>query len=705
MFCAKCGKKISIFSRFCSDCGSSASGAKEGKPRRSCLKMLGIFLFFFIGIPFIIFLFSFLLPSKQDNNDFIGATGVFFLGALLFWIIIKILRRVKWLNQHFFSRRIIFLPSLAVVLIILASYSFWTYNNLNYTHSARILPLIQDSLAETAAAKIMGDSIIIGNPVPGASFTKVKISAETALKNLSSLSVSSLLADYKQSAIDWSNKILVASQNPSMWKYLSGELEDFHLSLNDNQAEELMKVSIQNIQLLKEFGDTAVKNKNREALRYIAAKLLVQEHWLKGIIFSENKFLALNPISSVWASNGNPLEVPEIVGAPVPCKQVCLWINQGKRSEADKRFLWNLYRCDWCGKGVLQTQQGAQGGQEQQTPAQTQNQGQATPQQQSENTSTATNGNAPYSYANTPSKRKLCFAGVWGQPGAYCAEQVEQMVNEIETSAIELVEGKISAQDAWVESWANFTALEAEGITTGEDVLTQKLSPTVQVFYDGCAGKGGIVGGAGTVKVGLPTTESGYTCEYKNNGNSCWDMLTYSGGRYMGGNADCPEENLIPAAPAKEPVKTTKAPAKTTAPAATGKATPKPSAPAPSSATGIWDGAYSASCTMNCEDYHCIFLGYCSDKQSPFSKNFNFDIKVRNNAVVSGIDTGAGITEDGHARNMRVMFINNNTASLNYQFSMSGGKAIVAGDLDGGYEEGVADWICSCNFSGSRTSN
>lgn len=66
----------------------------------------------------------------------------------------------------------------------------------------------------------------------------------------------------------------------------------------------------------------------------------------------------------------------------------------------------------------------------------------------------------------------------------------------------------------------------------------------VQAFYNECKAKGGISPGPGGKKERLPTTESGYTCWYQN--RTCWDFLTYSRERYMGGAPGCPELNLLP---------------------------------------------------------------------------------------------------------------------------------------------------------------
>lgn len=90
------------------------------------------------------------------------------------------------------------------------------------------------------------------------------------------------------------------------------------------------------------------------------------------------------------------------------------------------------------------------------------------------------------------------------------------------------------------------------GITTGAPD-TFEVPKDVQDFYDECTGKGGVITGEGGVKERLPTTEEGYTCWYEN--RSCWDFLTYSRERFMGGNPGCPETaNLVDrAVPAPKP--------------------------------------------------------------------------------------------------------------------------------------------------------
>lgn len=489
----------------------------------------------------------------------------------------------------------------------------------DYEKSANVLPLMQDYLTEAAAAKIMGDSIMIDKPTPNASFTKVKTSAQTAAENLAALSVPNTLKDYKKTAVDWANEIVVAAKNTKIWKDLPSQPADFQLALNNGKAEDWFKTSLQKIHLLKEFGDSAIKNKDRETMRYIAAKLAIQQHWLNGIIHSEKAgFLSFDLISVVL------------------------------------------------GKGE-------------------------------------------FKYG--PGIRNVCL-DITGVAGAYCAQAAAISTWEITASAIGFVEQQPGAEEAWNGAWHNAEAMGK--IFESEPAIgVTEHSPTVQAFYGGCKAKGGLVGGSGMAMARMPTTQGGYKCEYKTDsphfgkGILCWDVLTYSGGRYMGGNSGCPEYGLIPSAviPEAAPAPATSAPTKKTTPAPAQKSTPSPSASesTTAAANNKWDGNYSASCIMECNDYRYIFCPGCEGADTtkpPISQKFDFNIKVQNNAVVSG--TGEGhISGDGYASNRRIMFPNNNEAFLSYQFSLSGSKATVAGGITGSYD--VYD--CSCDFSGVRNSN
>ena len=126
---------------------------------------------------------------------------------------------------------------------------------------------------------------------------------------------------------------------------------------------------------------------------------------------------------------------------------------------------------------------------------------------------------------------------------------------EMSDAAWDYVAEEPGAEEQWSMVWTQADLviggggqiIEGAGITVGPpDIYTYPAD--VQTFFDECTAKGGIVGGTGGVKARLPTTESGYTCWYDDN-KKCWDFLTYSKERYMGGNRGCPEQGLVPEQP------------------------------------------------------------------------------------------------------------------------------------------------------------
>lgn len=290
---------------------------------------------------------------------------------------------------------------------------------------------------------------------------------------------------------------------------------------------------------------------------------MVQEHWLNNVLHSEKAGMFSQTTAPLAKAASFGDGVPPVgQGVDVTC-QVC----------ADPKVHWTAqlrsqYGCDTKCKPA-QNQQQTQQNQNQTNPNQSgqgasgstaPNKGSGSANQGSSNNSQNSTQTGNSSSANSPGTgtRKICI-GTGGTSNrtnngpatnVYCVEDVISATNEIEASAIGFTSGAKGADTQWNQAWGH-----AEGglgvISQGQTTNSSGHSPTVQTFYDSCKAKGGIVGGAGTVKAGLPTTESGYTCEYKSNTpkngtQPCWDYLTYSGGRYMGGNTGCPAENLLP---------------------------------------------------------------------------------------------------------------------------------------------------------------
>lgn len=170
--------------------------------------------------------------------------------------------------------------------------------------------------------------------------------------------------------------------------------------------------------------------------------------------------------------------------------------------------------------------------------------------------------------------------------GLPCTE-LREGLSRVVSSAWNYLAQDPSAAQQWSDAWATAPSfiqpggqpIGGVGITPGEPVEPTGGPP--RWFSEQCAAKGGILGGQGGVMTGLPTTESGWTCWYGppapgRQERVCWDLLTYSGGRYMGDNPGCPVLGLVAPAPAP--------------PA-------QPPGPAQPPRVASWDGVYEGEST------------------------------------------------------------------------------------------------------------
>lgn len=138
-----------------------------------------------------------------------------------------------------------------------------------------------------------------------------------------------------------------------------------------------------------------------------------------------------------------------------------------------------------------------------------------------------------------------------------CGGKLRRKLPPIYSAARGYTVSQPDAAAQWQTNWSDLLSdfKISDGSNTGGAGLTQgqtqnNVSPMEQAFTDECHAKGGTVGGTGGVKTRLPTTLSaGFNCNYPSGDHSCWDYLTTSGERYMGGENGCPELNLVPQIP------------------------------------------------------------------------------------------------------------------------------------------------------------
>jgi hypothetical protein len=582
--------------------------------------------------------------------------------------------------------------SLSVVLIIIGvvlilggsgAYLYYTANFGGVSSQfSDALYLIQDNLAEVTAVKIMGDSLTEKKPLISASWERINIEAQMVSDNLKNLSVPKELESYKEAAIVWVNEVGIAALAPKFWGGVAENPGIFDLKLSDGQAKQLFENSVLKISELKEFGDNAIKNKSDISMLYIGAKLRVERYWLDAIAHSEKAGLfGFNFVSAVSAALP---PVPEVgSGHDVTC-QVC-----ADPSVKMTDYQRQMYGCDTRCKPS-----------DKQMPLNTERQnqtGQSGGGQINQNTSGTNSGQAGGTIGGTADgtagtqtsagdyqtpTRRICIGrggtstGSNGPTNVYCLEDVLQSTNGIDASAIDFAEGKKDSNTTWDNGWHN---LEGMGVISTGEPSSSGNSPTVQKFYDECAAKGGTVGGAGLAKSRLPTTESGYTCNYKiDNGHGgatdCWALLTYSGGGYMGGNEGCAEQNLLPNT-AKE------------------KAQEK--------VGGKWDGHYTGSLTASCQTTIPERPTYAATVPVDFTvvNNVTYDSTV--NVYVSVGDSGAAIESfqtsaaipDGTAYVSAVFYFGFNPGG----FSGSGSM-----DVTGVQGETINYASCALTGSGAR---
>lgn len=315
MRCKKCHKLLPIFSRYCSGCGTRVELGQRLKAEWLMLFIIALIVTGTLGASYL--LGDALRVPSLSSAVMTAAIVVMVLTvafAILFCFAFVDLVRFALHNPKFIP-----LPLLALLLVAFGGYA--TYRSIDYSRTVQALPLLQYSLTEAAASKLMGDKLAEGKSAPsGYSWWKVQSSSQRTSRIVSELPVPGRLQDYKKAAVVWVAKMADVSKNPKDWSSIASEPGGFDLSINDSQARSFFASSLQDISALKEFGDTAIKNKDTQALRYVAARLLVQKHWLHNLALSVDPgFFALAPIASARAAEPRNICAPGKDG-----KTVCL---------------------------------------------------------------------------------------------------------------------------------------------------------------------------------------------------------------------------------------------------------------------------------------------------------------------------------------------------------------------------------------------
>ncbi|MFH0928083.1 MAG: hypothetical protein V1821_01275 [bacterium] len=322
MRCKKCRAWVARSSKFCPRCGLVAKiiPADPKAPKRKLFRSVMIGLITILGVIALVVPIVFALNPKAIDSPFAIVAGlilVFTVLAIVGMLIYKFFSVIVRGLRYSFSHRA-FLPIPVAVVVLMLVLGFFWYQKSSSTNFTNSLLLIQDSLTEVAAAKISCDSLLKGKSVPtGYAWSDAQKAAAAEASIIANLNDSSTLDSYKNIATAWAAGVRDAAKAKSACPNLPG---DFSISLSEKQANNLIRSAIVKIAVLKEYGDLAIKNKDRVAMRHIAAKLLVERHWLEGLTRYNKQGLFSGLVGRVYAYQ---VEAPKVCFTAYNGKSFC----------------------------------------------------------------------------------------------------------------------------------------------------------------------------------------------------------------------------------------------------------------------------------------------------------------------------------------------------------------------------------------------
>lgn len=518
------------------------------------------------------------------------------------------------------------LPLPIAVLLLLAVGGWFVYGRLSSSALASSLPVLQASLAEVTFAKFAGDALgdKTKKPPSGWTWKEVQKTADAEAKILANLQ-GGPLDGYAKAATVWAAKIKDESKERKAWSALPDVPGDFELRLKPEQAEELLKAAVVDIGKTKSFGDAAIVGQDRDALLRIAAFLLVQKHWLDGLVhYREAGWLSrLATPAQAYAVegkqtcfttwNGKPLCSIEIQGQLTGVYEAALAAANGEK-EADGKW-----SDAWEKASGIVAQSLAANGHGLEAQAQI---------------SVGEEGKTPEQPQRVKDFIERCRASSGTLGGAN--QIVDRMLGTERGNHCSFKQG---ADFCW-----RYLTDSGDYYSGGDVGCREEFVPLdLQLFMDDCYAYAGTVGGANQIVDRLPTSERGIYCGFKKDSANCWRYLTSSGRYFAGGDRGCIEINLLPQViavrvpvpgenePAEPAPTPTPSPAVKTQPSTKPQTkpapVPKPSAPTPSvpapapapspsvpipdpgptpaSAADTWKGKYQVT----------SWLGSCSNEQ------------------------------------------------------------------------------------------
>ncbi len=320
MRCKKCKKWLPLLTRYCSNCGTAV--VLEQRLKSEWLMLLGLTV--------VLFVLSY-AAGRTDGGQASASSltaAVAGLGGAIFVLLLAlaVIFCFAFVDLvRFAVRKPKFIPLPVLAVLLLAGGGYGAYLLASYASLTGMVPMVQDNLVEVAASKLMGDKLARGKSAPeGYAWWRVQASSQRAAQIVTNLPLPDRLDAYGRSAVVWAAKMADASKDPKSWPSVPDAPSEFELALSGRSAERLFDQNLKDILALKEFGDSAIKNKNTKALRYIAARLLVQRHWLQNLLRSKDPgFLAMMPVPAAQAAGDRKICIQQAA------KTVCAADIQG----------------------------------------------------------------------------------------------------------------------------------------------------------------------------------------------------------------------------------------------------------------------------------------------------------------------------------------------------------------------------------------
>jgi hypothetical protein len=208
-----------------------------------------------------------------------------------------------------------------VVLGLVFGGFYLAYRSYQYDQIAEKTAFIQDKVAEISAAKLLGDTFMKegGLTVGGITLQNINDAAAGEKTKLNEVSYPAELKNYVDSVSAWADKIAVARDSAS-WGALSDEPDKFEILISDSWIKGLFGNTLEDLAAIKDLGADALKNQDRDKLRFVAARLTTLDHFYKSIETYQS--VSLGVMRTAYAATRS--------GAVIRTRSICFPTGGGK---------------------------------------------------------------------------------------------------------------------------------------------------------------------------------------------------------------------------------------------------------------------------------------------------------------------------------------------------------------------------------------